>query len=163
MKKNTTKKLFQASKRKFGSEYHHYFFEQYKVFINSLEHTSRRHQKTSDFFLALNTGLIAILGIVSSNYENAEFILVASALIGMVVCYFWYRIIKVYQWKSRGKFKVIYEIEKKLPLALYKTEWEIFKESRDEKNFTPFTAIESKIPWIFIVFYVVIWIWIIFL
>ena len=76
-----------------------------------------------------------------------------------VFAYFWYRIIKSYKDMNSGKFKVIHIIEKKLPLALYDAEWSVLGRGEDPKLYLPFTHIEIKIPWIFIIFYLIILLW----
>ncbi len=153
------KVLFQAEKEKFDGDYTKYLFEQYKIYIKSVNHNSQRRQKTNDFFLALNTGLIAVLAIVHANYSDSTFILTTSSLLGMIICFFWFRLIKAYKMKNSCKFKVIHKVEKELPLGLYSAEWEVLKNGKDPKTFTPFTAIELKIPWIFMAFYLVMFIW----
>jgi len=65
-------------------------------------------------------------------------------------------LIRSYKQLNAGKFEVIHEIEKRLPLALYKYEWEILGEGKDKNKYYPFSHIELWIPWVFGIIYAVL-------
>ena len=50
---------------------------------------------------------------------------------------------------NSGKFKVVHEIEKELPLSPYDAEWEALGRGNDPKLYLPFTRIEIWVPGIF--------------
>lgn len=157
--KELNKKIFRKNQESFSGNYDKCFFEQYKIYINSVHHNSNRRQRTNDFFLAVNTGLIAVLSIVNANLDKSKFLIATSTILGITICHFWHRLIKSYRMKNRGKFKVIRQIEKKLPLAIYSAEWDVLGKGKDPKKFVPFTVIELRIPRIFAIFYLVILFW----
>ena len=64
--------------------------------------------------------------------------------------------VKSYQQLNTGKFDVIHEIERKLPLALYKAEWDALGRGQDSRKYKPLTDVEKWVPVIFIGLYVVI-------
>ena len=153
-------RLFTTLPERYGDKYAEHLFEQYKIYIESAEKISDRRQKTNEFFLGLNTALVALLGFIATKINSGQFfyaILVAS-ISGVVICYFWYRIILSYKGLNSGKFKIIHLIEKKLPLVLYETEWEILERGENKKIYWPFTHIENKIPWVFVVIYGILFI-----
>jgi hypothetical protein len=76
-----------------------------------------------------------------------------AAVAGIVMCYLWYRIVLSYDGLNSGKYKVIHQIEKRLPLALYDTEWQVLGRGKKKDLYWPFTHIERRVPWIFIVIY----------
>jgi len=87
-------------------------------------------------------------------FGDSSTVLVSFALIaGIVICYFWYRIIFSYKGLNTGKFEVIHAIESKLPLSLYDTEWEVLGRGKEKNKYWPFSHIEIKIPWVFIFLY----------
>ena len=57
---------------------------------------------------------------------------------------------------NTGKFKIIHEIENKLPLALFDAEWTALGRGKNSKLYLPFTHIEIWIPRIFVILYVVL-------
>ena len=71
------------------------------------------------------------------------------SLAGLVLSYVWYRLIRSYKDMNSGKFKVVHEIEKELPLSPYDAEWEALGRGNDPKLYLPFTRIEIWVPGIF--------------
>lgn len=148
--------LFVSASEQYGEKYIEHLLEQYKLYVNSAEKISDRRQKTNEFFLALNTGLIALLGFVATktNPDTIAVLIVLSSMAGIAMCFFWYRIILSYKGLNTGKFDVIHAIEARLPLALYDTEWEALGRGKDKNKYWPFSHIEQNIPWIFGFIYV---------
>lgn len=151
-------KLFVSSNEKYGDRYIEHLLDQYKIYVNATEKISDRRQKTNEFFLALNTGLVALLGFIATktSYIELDLILGLSSLAGITVCYLWYRIIFSYKGLNDAKFKVIHAIELRLPLALYDTEWEMLGRGEDKKLYWPFSHIEIFVPRIFIIIYIIL-------
>lgn len=159
MEKNDIEKiLFVSASDQYGDKYIEHLLDQYKIYINATEKISDRRQKTNEFFLGLNTGLVALLGFVAAktNQNEIGLILEASAVAGITICYLWYRIIASYKGLNDAKFKVVHAIEKRLPLALYDTEWEMLGRGEDKRVYWPFSHIELHVPKVFILIYVVL-------
>ena len=154
------KDLFMVEENKYGDKYREHLLEQYKLYVESANKISDRRQKNNDFFFTINTFLLAIFGFISRQVENKPtFMIALVSIAGILVCYFWYRIIRSYKDINTGKFKVIHLIESKLPLALFDAEWNVLGKGQNQKLYLPFTHIEMKIPWVFIVFYLIVFLW----
>ena len=67
---------------------------------------------------------------------------------------FWFFSIRSYKQLNTGKFKVIHEIESKLPMRLFAFEWEILDKGKSFKTYWPLSHVEMKVPFIFIALYV---------
>ena len=149
------KMLFVSASEHYGDKYIEHLLEQYKIYISAAEKISDRRQKANEFFLALNTGLVALLSFVAARATQGETSLIVglSSIAGMTMCYLWYRILLSYKGLNGGKFKVVHVIEQRLPLALYDTEWEMLGRGEDKKLYWPFTHIELFVPWIFMSIY----------
>ncbi len=143
-------------------EYIDHYIEQYRLYLHIFNHTVERRQKANEFFLGLNTAIMAFLGYIDasegSSGANIPSIFTLVPLIGIALCYSWYLIINSYTQLNRAKFKVIHALESKLPATLYKTEWRILGGGTDKKKYRPMSHIEKVIPVIFIVLYLVIFI-----
>ncbi|MFM2357672.1 MAG: hypothetical protein RJA61_409 [Candidatus Parcubacteria bacterium] len=152
------KMLFASTGEKYGDKYVEHLIDQYKIYINATEKISDRRQKTNEFFLGLNTALVALLGFVATKTSQSEIdlILATSSIAGITVCYLWYRIIISYKGLNSAKFKVIHAIESRLPLALYDTEWEMLGRGKNKDLYWPFSHIELFVPKIFIIIYIVL-------
>jgi len=112
---------------------------------------STRRQSANSFFLSINKALVALVGYVQLGQktgQSTDFYWVVS-LAGMALCYTWYRLIKSYKDLNSGKFKVIHEIERRLPISPYDAEWEALGRGKDAKLYLPFTKVEMAVPWIF--------------
>ncbi len=149
------KMLFVSASADYGDRYIEHLLEQYKIYVNAAEKISDRRQKANEFFLAVNTALVALLGFIATKTNSDEVVglLALASLAGIAMCYLWYRIVLSYDGLNSGKYKVIHLIEKRLPLALYDTEWEILGRGKRKDLYEPFTKIEVKVPWIFIGIY----------
>lgn len=143
-------KLFNENKDSYKGGYENHLFEQYKIYIQSIENISERRQSANNYFIAINTALISALGL-SFNGDFTESIIVfrlAVAFIGMAIsAIFWY-LINSYKQINTGKFKVLHEIESRLPLSLYKYEWETLGHGKNNNLYYPFSHIELLLPWV---------------
>jgi len=125
--------------------------EQYKIYVDTAEKNSSRRLTANSFFLTLNTGLSALLGYMSS-FKGIDSVVAQAAVptAGIILSYFWYRLIISYREMNRAKFKVIHEMEEKLPFRAFEAEWEAVDRGNNPKKYRPYTNIESSIPWVFI-------------
>lgn len=147
--------LFAKNEKDYGDDYKNHLFEQYKLYVESIEKTSDRRQHANNYFITINTALISLIGLSFQIkiFENLAGIKSVLALVGIVICFIFWHLIRSYKQLNTGKFAVIHEIEKHLPLALYKYEWEILGEGKDNKKYYPFSHIELLIPWVFGIIY----------
>ena len=147
--------LFSKNEKEYGAEYQNHLFEQYKLFIDSMEKTSDRRQQANNYFITINTALISLIGLSSqiNLFENPPWLKILFAVLGIIICFVFYFLIKSYKQLNTGKFTVIHEIEKYLPLALYKYEWQVLGEGKDKSKYYPFSHVELWIPRIFGILY----------
>ena len=147
--------LFAKNEKDYGDDYKNHLFEQYKLYVESIEKTSDRRQHANNYFITINTALISLIGLSFQIkiFENLAVIKSVLAFVGIVICFIFWHLIRSYKQLNTGKFAVIHEIEKHLPLALYKYEWEILGEGKDNKKYYPFSHIELLIPWVFGIIY----------
>lgn len=151
----TENKLFAIEEKDYGDKYKEHLFEQYKLYVESAEKTSDRRQHANNYFITINTALISFIGLSFQIklLENLSWIKLVLALVGIIICVIFWHLIRSYKQLNSGKFDVIHEIEKHLPLALYKYEWKILGEGKDNKKYYPFSHIELCIPWVFGIIY----------
>lgn len=153
MKNNIEALLFKTDESHYGSDYKSHLIEQYKVYLDMADKISERRHSMNNFFLTLNTGIISAIGIAGffekdkmTINKDYVFFLTISLLI---FCYVWYRLIRSYKDLSSAKFKVIHEIERKLPIRPFDSEWEALGRGEDSNVYLPFSKVEKFIPVIF--------------
>ncbi|HAE36913.1 TPA: hypothetical protein DCX66_02690 [Candidatus Nomurabacteria bacterium] len=139
------------------SKYIDHYLEQYRIYLHVMNSTHDRNSKSNDFFLGLNTAIIGALGYLEAKGATQDSIIFLFApFVGIAICYCWYQIISAYRQLNRAKFKVIHQVEEKLPISLFETEWEFLGKGKDKTKYLVLSKIERKIPIIFIILYIVI-------
>lgn len=153
-----SKELFKVGEKEYGQEYKNHLFAQYQLYIESVEKISDRRQNANNYFITINTVLISFLGVLfqAKLLENVPWVKSLVSVVGIIICGIFWFLLRSYKQLNTGKFKVIHEIEQKLPLGLYDYEWKVLKEGKDNKVYFPFSHIEMIIPWVFGVAYVVL-------
>ncbi len=140
-----------------ADKYIDHFLEQYRIYIHVSNSANERRWKANEFFLGINTAIMGILGYfeIKSPVEKSLLFMMVP-FVGMAICYCWYRIINSYSQLNRAKFAVIHSAEKKLPLALFQTEWELLGKGKDREKYLPLSSTEKLIPIIFSILYILI-------
>jgi len=125
--------------------------EQYKLYVETAEQNSSRRLAANSFFLTINTGISALFGYMASFKQvDAMIAQLAVPVAGIMLSYFWYRLIVSYREMNRAKFKVIHEMENHLPFKAFDAEWEAVEQGKNPKKYRPYTNIEAAVPWVFI-------------
>ena len=144
--------LFAKKEKDYGSEYKAHCLEIYKTYVERADAISSRRESANTFFLSVNTVLIGLIGYID---ESEAFAKLAIGLAGIVLGYFWYRLLLSYKGLNTAKFRVVHEIEKTLPLSPYDAEWECLGRGEDSDKYKPFTHIEIWVPRVFIALHLV--------
>jgi hypothetical protein len=159
MKENNQLGVFQARDGNHDEKSKDRLLEQYKLYVEMADRVSSRRGLANTFFLAANTFLISF-GALISCFQATGIVhniwLIVYGISGLAFSLSWMYIVKSYRQLNFGKFKVIHEIEKGLPLAPYKAEWKALGEGRDTTLYLPLTQIERIIPLVFAVLYVIL-------
>jgi len=146
--------LIRHTKDTYGDSFKPDLFEQYKLYVESAEKISERRVSANNYLLTVNAFLVTLYGLLgASQYKSYWSVLVPVA--GLLVSLTWHRIITSYRDLNSVKFKVIHELERQMPAALYDYEWQKAEEGRG-RAYHPLTHLERWIPVIFMVLYVVL-------
>jgi hypothetical protein len=131
------------------------YVEQYKLYLTLLDKISERRQTANSFFLSINTGVCALIGYVFSKDASPDLrpLLWCVPVAGVLLSYFWFRLVRSYRDLNSAKFSVVHLIEERLPLAPYKAEWLALGEGKDPNRYTPFSHLEIWIPRSFMAMY----------
>jgi hypothetical protein len=137
------------------NNYENHYLEQYRMYLHILNTAGDRRNRSNEFFLGLNTAIIGVLGYLETKEltNDSSTIFLFAPFVGIAICYCWYQIIISYKKLHRAKFKVLHSIEGKLPLSLFKTEWELLGKGTDDSKYIKISSIEKRIPIIFIILY----------
>jgi len=136
----------------YGEDYRAHLLEQYKLCVEMANHVSSRRDTANAFFLSINTGAIAFLGLAKGPGSPAWYIVVSLA--GIVLCIAWHNILRSFRHLNTAKFQVIHEMEKELPVKPFDAEWSAMGRGGNPTLYRPLSHIEVAVPWIFAVLYV---------
>ena len=147
-----------CSQEDYGENYKAHLLEQYKLYVEMADRVSARRQNANSFFLSVNTAIIALVSYVNFGSKTTINFYWFTSLTGIVLCFIWYRLVRSYKDLNSAKFKVVHELEKELPVAPYDLEWEKVGKGKNPKLYLPFTHIERFIPWVFLMFHVLVFV-----
>lgn len=152
---NSNKELYQS-----------HILEQYKTYVEIADKISERRNLANVFFLTLNTAIVGSIGFFFDKIGLVSPKWLISFPIGSIIilCYVWWRLIKSYRQLNNAKFKVIGELETKLPSSPYfNAEWKALGEGKDNDKYTPLTHVENWVPIVFGIMYLMIWFFVLFI
>lgn len=95
---------------------------------------------------------MTLYGVASAALGNQHWHLVLP-IAGLLVCITWHALVTSYRDLNTAKFKIIHELEQHLPVALFRSEWQVC-EYGVGKRYRPLTHIERHIPELFALLYV---------
>ena len=132
--------------------------EQYKLAVEMADRISARREGANKIFLSANSIIFAFLA------TQAEFstVHILITVFGSLLCFVWASIIKNYRSLNSAKYAVIHEMEEKLPWKVYTDEWQKLKNGKDKKVYAKLTVVEKKLPWLFLGFYALLFLFVIF-
>ena len=143
----------EEDKIKAAPEYQHQLFEQYKMYVELTDRISQRRSIANSFYITANATLLTIASWFKDDFGC--YIYLVSA-IGIVLALFWYFGIRSYGQLNSGRFKLIHEIERQLPLNLFAYEWELLGKGKSHKTYWPLSHVERIVPFLFIALYFVL-------
>ncbi|MEV5145563.1 hypothetical protein AB0L14_14245 [Streptomyces sp. NPDC052727] len=133
----------------------------YKLAVEMADRVSARRGSANAFFLSVQTTLISIIALTYERLEKAhQCVFLALSFAGITLSASWWLQLRSYRDLNSAKFTVINKIEEKLPLKLFKDEWETLK--RDplpplRKRYAELGYVERVIPGVFALLYALLY------
>lgn len=141
-----------------GADYHSAVLEQYKLYVEMADRISSRRSLTNTFFLTLNTAMLTVAGAFGANLASTvpTWGVVLVVLVAISQCGAWFLLIASYKRLNAAKYKVIGELEQRLPALPFRDgEWFELGEGRRPDRYVPLTRIEAGVPAAFAALYAV--------
>lgn len=137
----------------FKGDYWRVFVQQYVMYVGTLSDSSNARRTFHTLFISINTMIFAGIAFVGSNEDSAvsisrELLLFANVF-GIIMSFVWWRIIKNYRERNRAILSIISEIEERLPLRLFQSEYKMAGCESSRFNYLVMHSIELWIPWLF--------------
>lgn len=151
--------VFKIDEKSYGSDYRNHLLEQYKLYVEMADHVSARRTTANTFFLTASTIFLSIIGLFIGTFTttNPHEVITAFAVTGASVAFSlaWWFALNSYDQLNTGKFKVIHQLERKLPAALFDAEWAVLGGGKDRKKYWPLSHVEKILPKAFVIMYVI--------
>lgn len=131
-------------------------FEQYRMYVGDIGRLERLRGYANAFYLSANTGLTAALAALAGLAALGDpgmLWLIAGGVAGLVLGYWWRRVIQSYASLARAKWRIVTKVEKTMPLRLYRTEWKRLKGGPKGASYAELTEVEKRIPLVFVSIY----------
>lgn len=147
------KDLLPVTEAQYGDQYRTDFMTLFRDYVDSAQKISDRRHQANTFFSTINTIMVAATGLIPEKVTD-----LAStpqynwqiALAGLILCVVWRQMIMAYRDLNAAKFTVINELERHLPMAAYKVEWQ----HKSAAESSSLTSVESWVPGLFMLLYV---------
>lgn len=121
--------------------------EQWKTCVDMANTVSQRRDTMNNWFITLNIGMFITLSV------NCDIKSILGSILGIVLCLIWLGFIRNYKKLNTEKFKIINDMEKRLPEQPFEREWRLLN---DSPRYLKFTTLEQYLAWIFIVIYLLL-------
>ncbi len=135
--------------------------EQYKLYVQSAENVTMKLASASRFYLTVLAGLLALFSlpkdVVAAQFQ--EVLYAGIGLLGVVLCVVWFLNLHSYRQLNRGKYKIIHEIEQRLPAAPFRREWDVLGHGKDKTRYRPISELEQAIPVAFLLVYLALFVY----
>ncbi|MCP4702871.1 MAG: hypothetical protein GY862_39325 [Gammaproteobacteria bacterium] len=133
-----------------------HLLEQYKLYVEMADRVGSRRIHANQFYLSLLTALLGIAAFAfGADTRAQDFLLIPVALLGILLCMVWYVNLESYRQLNSGKFKVIHELEARLPYACFDEEWKKLKAGK-KSGYQRMTKVEKQIPLVMAVPYLIL-------
>jgi hypothetical protein len=146
-------KLLAVHRDTYGDNYNVHFFEQYKLYVEMADRISARRMLANSFFLGINTTLVTVFSALAPKLKISTFGILPPFIAVLLLCFVWWRIVKSYRQLNSGKYTIIGEMEKYLPLKPYAAEWTALGKGKNRKLYLPLTHVEYWVPVLFAILY----------
>ncbi len=130
--------------------------EIYRIHANLADQVSNRREGANRLYVSLLVGLLSVLAIVIrfgpvGVVEWELFVLVG--LFGSLLSLSWWGVIQSYRQLNREKFRVMRDLEEKLPFQFFKREWDTKGVGGKSNDYVQLTKVESHLPTLFGLFF----------
>lgn len=124
------------------------------MYIESTDRFTGFRTQANTFFLSINTALVGFIATVLefSTKHPTSFWIIFACIAGLILCTSWWLLVRSYRTLNSGRFQVIHELEKNLPIQIYAKEWEILTNLKPRH--IPQTHLEQIVPITFGILYV---------
>ena len=124
----------------------------YKLHAELADRVSQRREGANRLHVGLYVALFALLaGFLRFGFGEAPECLILGVIgvVGALLSASWYLIIRSYRQLNSEKFRVLHELEERLPFQFFKSEWDPQLTGGKSNKYLRLTHVETALPIIF--------------
>ena len=126
--------------------------ELYKLHSELADRVSQRREGANRLHVSIAVGLVVFLGTLirfSGDQALGAIVFVAVGLCGMIVCASWYVVLRSYRQLNTEKFRVLRDLETRLPYEFFTTEWDPESAGSKSNRYMRLSVVETIMPLVF--------------
>lgn len=134
-------------------------FEIYRLHAELADRVSQRREGANRLYVSLLLALVLFLAALFRFGTGELPVEIATILVGVMGAALsgsWWIVIRSYRQLNTGKLDVLHELEEHLSYQFFKREWEILGKGENRRSYWRLTQVESTLPWIFFIMYIVL-------
>ena len=123
--------------------------ELYRIHAELADRASQRREDANRLYVSLLSGVLMLIGAAlrfRSDLALEHTIIGVAAVMGAVLSMSWWIVIRSYRQLNRGKFRMLHELEERLPYRPFFREWQFLGEGRDARLYVKLTTVEAVLP-----------------
>ena len=126
----------------------------YRLHVEMADRVSQRREGANRLFVTLLSAMIVLMAAVlrfgtGMEAVPVEFVVAVLTATVLSLAISWFIVIRSYRQLNTGKFDVLQKLERELPFAFYRMEWERLGEGKDPGRYWKLTVVETFLPAIF--------------
>ena len=126
--------------------------EIYKLHAELADRVSQRREGANRLYVSLLVALFVLLAaLLRFGFGDAPEGLVLSAIgaVGVLLSISWFLVIRSYRKLNSEKFRVLHDLEERLPYQFFKSEWDPEAKGEKSNKYWRLTQVEAVLPLIF--------------
>jgi hypothetical protein len=131
----------------------------YTLAVEMADRVSARRGAANQFFLTVQTALLAAVGFADTTLEHvAWYAAVVAAISGCAISGAWWLQLRSYRRLNQAKFRVIGELEQQLPAKVFTQEWDLLHAPPGSwrRGYVELGATERLVPWLLAAWHVML-------
>lgn len=128
------------------------YVELYKLHSELADRVSQRREGANRLHVSIAVGLVVFLGTLirfGGDQALGAIVFVAVGLCGMIVCASWYVVLRSYRQLNAEKFRVLRDLETRLPYEFFTTEWDPESVGSKSNRYMRLSVVETIMPLVF--------------
>jgi hypothetical protein len=139
-----------------NEHWHAHLLDQYRLYVEMADRISQRRTAANTYFLSVNSAILAFVGYLTTS-SSPEYMWLL-ALAGCMLTLFWYNVVVSYRNLNSAKWRVVQDIEKRLPISPYDAEWDAVQRGTNPNLYRPISHIEAWVPWVFLLLHLIVFV-----